>query len=121
MKYLKYFESEYYEELTDDKMATINFSEVQGFDKNEFTLIESLCRKYNCISGYSKSSEESKIEIDVYMNSIIIAVIYKFQDEWYFVQDYDDYKYYTCDQIGGLLECLLDILSKCSLKRKYKK
>ena len=33
-------------------------------------------------------------------------VIYKLQDEWFFVVDPNKRKFYKCDQIDGLIECL---------------
>ena len=33
-------------------------------------------------------------------------VIYKLQDEWFFVVDPNKRKFYKCDQLDGLIECL---------------
>lgn len=41
-----------------------------------------------------------------YAGNNLRFVIYKFPDEWFFIVDPNRYKFYSCDQFDGLVDCL---------------
>lgn len=47
---------------------------------------------------------KSIIESNIYGDEIF--AIWKFSDEWYYVEDSNMRHYYKCDQFSGLIDCI---------------
>jgi hypothetical protein len=111
MRYLKYFENQYYFKSSPMYIAGVN---VFSYSKEEFDAIKS-------------QFKSSKQPLQISLNQYVIKVeyksqskgwftwmlIYKLSDEWYYVSNYlsnseNSSDGYRCDQLDGLLYYIND-------------
>ncbi len=122
MKYLKKFKllESSYNILSDDEWDThcgkvLITREILGKDI-EFTEDE-----YFEVQNVYPKAKDLIEEIDINDDNLSI-IIYKYYDEWYYVNTFcrstQKLTFYKCDQIKGLLSCLNDIKNKTKGENK---
>lgn len=133
MKYLKLYESSYYEEISKTeffKLSHLNsytflykeFSNreidiISKFDSDNINHTKKINPEQNgkCIMILIFTGYKNIINIDK-KTKILNISIYKVEDDYFLAEVYHHvygvFKYYKCDQLGGLRKCLLNIYKK---------
>ncbi len=126
MKYIKYFESESYSEVNIDELKDmISRDSLTGREiyhivdcisdtpflykkgNNCATIIIPTLTYINKKTTKIISKEENVENIKKYSNKYReVYSIHKHDDEWFILIDHTCFKYYKCDQIDGLIDCL---------------
>lgn len=108
MKYLKYFENQYYTPLEGHVHMYSNSGGITSikspFTQEEFEIIKS---QFDCVK------QPLTIELNDYMIKIEYKYtwmfIYKTKDEWYYISNpLSKHKNYKCDQLEGLIHYIKD-------------
>jgi hypothetical protein len=112
MRYLKLFENISYYQISEDDFDNIHFqSTCEPFTESEYKIISDMLNKIfaDIEISYVISSIVPKaiIQARIYFDEIF--EIWKFSDEWYYVEDSTMRHYYKCDQFSGLIDCIKKI------------
>ncbi len=122
------YKSIYSQELTESQLwsevgsgRSFNFDKAEKFTNSELYMINDIFSS-NYISDTYQSPVYKVFDIKIndnrneikllyysqsrYAGNNARFVIYKFPDEWFFIVDINRYKFYSCDQFEGLVECL---------------
>lgn len=138
MKYLKYFENNTYQEISDDNTFDIDLSDdnLEQFTQREVDTILAVwpnVRKFKDGTQNGSTSNfimNDKFRLRVNKTEITIELIkkldfgkegpstvyptaytiYKMKDEWFILSDYIKSNHYRCDQIDGVTDCLKSII-----------
>jgi hypothetical protein len=121
MIHLKYFESDeynsYYKEINfdeyDDKACSYdNKNKLVDITQVELSMIKETIRKSKDIFKYPNPNhlaDKSKSYLVVMdSKSSYVFIITKLKDEWFYIKDFTNIKYYCCDQFDGLIKFLDD-------------
>ena len=109
MIYLKLFESqdicEYYCELSEDEYNECINGDCENFTQSEIDRLKNL----NKITDFLIFNYSYSIKIEIYSDNYLYSngiLIYKCEDEWFYVNDLNYASYFKCDQFDGLLKCI---------------
>ena len=130
MKYIKLFENhEYYIKISEDDFVPISYMQTIPFTEKEYKIIYDLFKSkdtnnklyINYIKFHTQMPKNiaEKSLIEILYRSIdptsknILYEIWKFEDEWLYIEDYSVSKthnrVYKCDQFDGLIACIKNI------------
>lgn len=107
MRYIKeYNQHSYWSKITSHQFYNDAIDNAIGFDSDEVRDLRKI------VPGFTLKMDSSycyNSTIYIRQNDLTVYVINKTVDEWFYLLDREFYRYYKCDQMDGLMECLKEL------------